>query len=112
MPSPALFSTFACCFRPAAIFLEKPVQVPIRNHYFYFLVQKKTISMHLVVNYRPIGRKLIFASARENFFFVQHHHPIRHIHCQVTAFELLSVFYKNNMLRGLPDLAKENYPKL
>ena len=25
----------------AAKFLENPVQVPIRNHYIYFLVQKK-----------------------------------------------------------------------
>ena len=42
IPSPALFSTIACCVM-AAIFWENPILVQIRNHYFYFLVQKNTI---------------------------------------------------------------------
>ena len=36
---PTLFSSIACCLM-AIIFLENPITVPIRNHYFYFFVQK------------------------------------------------------------------------
>ena len=57
--------------------------------------------MHLVVNYTSILGKLNFASARENFFLPQQSHPIRGIHCQITASELLSVFDSWDMLLSL-----------
>ena len=36
--SPAFFQLLHVDFLMAAIFLETPVPVPIRNHYFYFLL--------------------------------------------------------------------------
>ena len=40
IPSPALFSTIACCVM-AATFWGNPVLVQIRNYYFYFFGPEK-----------------------------------------------------------------------
>ena len=67
IPSPAPFSIIACCLM-AAIFLGKPIPVPIRNHYVLLLgPEKHNINVSGSKLYTGL-KKIKFASARDIFF--------------------------------------------
>ena len=55
---------------------------------------------------------MIFGFARKkNIFLLQHYHPIRHIHCQIAASELLTDFDSWDMLTiiGSRSTSKPNF---